>query len=582
MAPGRRAGRCCAPRRCRRPTTSPPSPTPPRCAPGCRSCTSSTASAPPTSSTSSRTLTTRTCARSSTTTDVLAFRRRGMTPDAPVLRGTAQNPDVFFQAREAANPFYDAVPGAVQDAMDDAGRAHRPPLPARRLRRAPRGRAGRGADGLGRRRGRGDRRGARRAAGSGRRAQGPPLPPVPRRRASRGPARRGPPHRRAGPHQGARRGRGAAAHRRAGGSPRRSWRGGWTPRTCRASSAAGTGCRPRSSPRRWSPACSPRWPPTPRRRRFTVGIHDDVTNLSLPPTTTSRSRGEGDVAAVFYGLGSDGTVGANKNTVKIVGEHTDLHAQGYFVYDSKKSGAVTVSHLRFSPEPIRSTYLIDAADFVACHQFGFLATRDVLESVARPGCDVPAERPLPAGRGVGRAAGSRCSRRSSTSSCEGVRHRRRPRRAGRGLGGRINTVMQPCFFALSGDPAADEAIAAVKDSIEPPTAAGPRGRRAATSRDRHGAGGAAEVPSPPRSPPPRAAPVRPRGVPDFVERVTGKILAGEGDLLPVSALPGGRHLPDRHDEVREAGHRQEIPIWDPTSASTAASARSSARTTRSR
>ena len=109
-------------------------------------------------------------------------------------------------------------------------------------------------------------------------------------------------------------------------------------------------------------------------RRFTVGIDDDVTHLSLPTADFELPRPDGAYQAVFYGLGSDGTVGANKNTVKIVGEHTDLHAQGYFVYDSKKSGAQTVSHLRFAPSPIRSTYLIEQADFVACHQFAFLMT----------------------------------------------------------------------------------------------------------------------------------------------------------------------------------------------------------------
>ena len=121
------------------------------------------------------------------------------------------------------------------------------------------------------------------------------------------------------------------------------------------------------------------------KRHFTVGIYDDVTHLSLPiDAEFRRPRPAGEVQAVFFGLGSDGTVGANKASVKIIGEGTDLHAQGYFVYDSKKSGGVTVSHLRFGPEPIRSAYLIDAADFVACHQFGLLEKTDVLD-FAKPG-----------------------------------------------------------------------------------------------------------------------------------------------------------------------------------------------------
>ena len=121
------------------------------------------------------------------------------------------------------------------------------------------------------------------------------------------------------------------------------------------------------------------------KRHFTVGIYDDVTHLSLPIDTDYRHpRPAGEVQAVFFGLGSDGTVGANKASVKIIGEGTDLYAQGYFVYDSKKSGSVTVSHLRFGPEPIRSTYLVDDADFVACHQFGLLGKVKVLEA-ARQG-----------------------------------------------------------------------------------------------------------------------------------------------------------------------------------------------------
>src|SRR5690606_7175443 len=121
------------------------------------------------------------------------------------------------------------------------------------------------------------------------------------------------------------------------------------------------------------------------RPHVTVGIHDDVTHLSVPiDREFSPPRPDGEVQAVFFGLGSDGTVGANKSSVKIIGESTDLYAQGYFVYDSRKAGSVTVSHLRFGPQPIRSTYLVDGADFVACHQFGLLEKMRVLDH-ARPG-----------------------------------------------------------------------------------------------------------------------------------------------------------------------------------------------------
>ena len=174
-------------------------------------------------------------------------------------------------------------------------------------------------------------------------------------------------------------------------------------RRCRRSSAAATGCRRRNSRRRWRRGRSRSRRRREPKRHFTVGIRDDVTHLSLdwdPEFSTERD----DVTrAVFYGLGSDGTVGASKNSVKIIGENTPLYAQGYFVYDSKKAGSITVSHLRFSPRPINSTYLIERANFVACHQFNFLERMDVLAGGGARG-DVSAEQPLRSGRGVGQAA----------------------------------------------------------------------------------------------------------------------------------------------------------------------------------
>ena len=154
------------------------------------------------------------------------------------------------------------------------------------------------------------------------------------------------------------------------------------------------------------------------KRHFTVGIYDDVTHLSLPIDTDFRMpRPAGEVQAMFFGLGSDGTVGANKASVKIIGESTDLFAQGYFVYDSKKSGSVTVSHLRFGPEPIRSTYLVEGADFVACHQFGLLGKTKVLEH-RQARRDVPAQRAVRAGRGLGPPArrGPATARRQGRST----------------------------------------------------------------------------------------------------------------------------------------------------------------------
>ena len=154
----------------------------------------------------------------------------------------------------------------------------------------------------------------------------------------------------------------------------------------------------------------------PEQNHFTIGINDDVTHTSLPydPDLLDR-RSARRCAAVFYGLGADGTVGANKNSIKIIGEETDNYAQGYFVYDSKKSGSVTISHLRFGPQPIHSPYLIREANFVACHQFNFLERFDVLKYAA-PGANVPAQQPLSARTKSGTTCRARCSSRSSTSS----------------------------------------------------------------------------------------------------------------------------------------------------------------------
>ena len=185
------------------------------------------------------------------------------------------------------------------------------------------------------------------------------------------------------------------------------------------------------------------------KRHFTVGIYDDVTHLSLPiDGTFRRARPAGEVQAVFFGLGSDGTVGANKASIKIIGESTDLFAQGYYVLDSKKSGSVTVSHLRFGPEPIRSTYLIEEADFVACHQFGLLGRMKVLE-LAKPGATFLLNSPygpdevwehLPGG-----VQQLLIDKQIDFWMIDAAAVANEA-----GMGSRINTVMQPCFFQLAG------------------------------------------------------------------------------------------------------------------------------------
>ena len=200
------------------------------------------------------------------------------------------------------------------------------------------------------------------------------------------------------------------------------------------------------------------------RNHFTVGIEDDVTHTSLEYDPAFSTEDPKTVRAMFYGLGADGTVGANKNSIKIIGEDTDNYAQGYFVYDSKKSGAVTISHLRFGPKPIHSTYLISKANFVACHQFSFLERLDVLKS-AQPGATFLLNSPF--------GPEEVWDHLPRTTQEEIIKKQLRffvidavKVAHAAGMGGRINTVMQTCFFAISGVLPRDEAIAAIKHAIE--------------------------------------------------------------------------------------------------------------------
>src|SRR6185436_4108431 len=200
------------------------------------------------------------------------------------------------------------------------------------------------------------------------------------------------------------------------------------------------------------------------RRHFTIGIVDDVTGTSLPVDASFDIEPDEVVRAVFYGLGSDGTVGANKNSIKIIGEETGQHAQGYFVYDSKKAGATTVSHLRFGPSPIHAPYLVKKAGFVACHQFEFLERTDVLERAA-PGAVFLLNAPY----GPAEVWDHLPREVQETIVARGLRlfviDADTVARAA-GMAGRINTVMQTCFFALSGVLPRDEAVSKIKEAIE--------------------------------------------------------------------------------------------------------------------
>ncbi len=298
-----------------------------------------------------------------------------------------------------------------------------------------------------------------------------------------------------------------------------------------------------------------------RRRHFTVGINDDVSHLSLTVDESWREP-EDVLQAVFYGLGADGTVGANKNSVKIVGTHTELEAQGHFVYDSKKSGAVTVSHLRFSPRPIESTYLISRANFVACHQFGFLEKIDVL-GIADEGATFllnSAYGPDEVWDKLPRQVQDQIvDKKLKFYVVDGASVAKEA-----GLGGRINTVLQTCFFALADLIPTDVSIGAIKKSIA--DAYGKRGevvlqRNYAAVDASLEALNEVQIPASVDSEIEMRLPV-PAEAPDFVQRVTGMIIAGQGDLLPVSAMPVDGTFPTATAKWEKRDIAPEIPIWD--------------------
>src|SRR4030095_13503013 len=271
-------------------------------------------------------------------------------------------------------------------------------------------------------------------------------------------------------------------------------------------------------------------------RHFTVGIIDDVTHLSLPWDPSFRTKADDVSTSLFYGLGADGTVGANKNSIKIIGQETDRFVQGYFVYDSKKSGAITVSHLRSSPRPIRSAYLIEEGAFVACHQFEFIDKIYVLEHAA-PGAVFLLNAP-----GDAAEVWDRLPREMQQQMIEkqirffSIDAYALAKQVG--MGGRINTIMQTCFFGISGILPKDEAIAHIKKSIE--KTYGKRGPEVVKRNCEVVDLALAELHEIPLPAAVSATRMRPPIVsekaPDFVQKITAVMLAGKGDLLPVSAF----------------------------------------------
>ncbi|MFN0181535.1 MAG: pyruvate:ferredoxin (flavodoxin) oxidoreductase [Gemmatimonadales bacterium] len=489
-----------------------------------------------------------------------AHRQRSLDPDRPVIRGTAQNPDVFFQAREASNGFYQTGPAIVQAAMDRlgdrTGRRYRlfeylGAPDADRVIVVMGSAAKTVAQTVAALNARGERVGvvsvrlyrpfdaaALRAA----------LPATTRRIAvldrTKEPGAIGEPlfldvvatlAEEAAPTPA---GQPLVIGGRYGLSSKE-----FTPAMAKAVFDELRAERP--------------------RRRFTIGIVDDVTHLSLPWDPDFSVEPADQVRAVFWGLGSDGTVGATKNSIAIIGEETPLFAQGYFVYDSKKAGAVTVSHVRFGPRPIEAPYLIRDATFVACHQFDFLDCYDVLDTAA-PGATLLVNAPFPAEQVWAQLPREvqetilRKRLRVFAIDALGVAR-------AAGLGGRVNTIMQTCFFAISGVLPRDQAIERIKGTIEKTYAKrGPQVIERNFAAVDQTLAGLHEIAIPSaaesrRHRPPLVA----DDAPEFVKRVTAVIMAGKGDLLPVSAFPIDGTWPTATSRWEKRDLAQEIPAWDP-------------------
>ena len=299
------------------------------------------------------------------------------------------------------------------------------------------------------------------------------------------------------------------------------------------------------------------------KNHFTVGIEDDVTQTSLDVDYEFNIEGEKVVRAMFFGLGADGTVGANKNSIKIIGEETNNFAQGYFVYDSKKSGAGTISHLRFGPGDIHSTYLVRKSNFIGCHQFDFLDKLDVLDSAA-DGAVFLLNSPYPANETwdhLPREVQDQIlAKKLSFYVIDAYTV------AGEaGMGTRINTIMQTCFFAISGVLERGEAIEQIKYSIK--KTYGKKGdevvRRNFEAVDHtlahlHKVDVPGEATATRRRPP-----IVSPDAPEFVRNVSAVMMAGKGDSLPVSAFPVDGTWPVATTQWEKRNVALEVPVWDP-------------------
>jgi pyruvate-ferredoxin/flavodoxin oxidoreductase len=491
---------------------------------------------------------------------IIEFRKNALSPDRPIIRGTAQNPDVFFQAREACNSFHAAVPGIVQSVMDrfakQTGRAYRlfdyygAPDAKRVIVLMGSGAeaAEEAVDALNKN---GEKLGLLKVRLYRPFDASAFLAALPSTVKSIAVLDR-------------------CKEPGANGEPLYK-----DVVTVLAENAASLpfaakpvviGGRYGLSSKEFTPAMVKgifdELAKAAPKNHFTIGINDDVSHTSLSYDPEFSTEDAKTVRALFYGLGSDGTVGANKNSIKIIGDNTPNFAQGYFVYDSKKSGSMTTSHLRFGPHPIRSSYLITRASFVACHNFSFLEKMEVLEA-AMPGAVFLLNSPY--------SAAEVWDHLPKTTQQEMLRKKiefyvidgyKVAREAG--MGSRINTIMQTCFFAISGVLPRDEAIEQIKKAIK--KTYGKRGEAVVAKNFAavdHALAHLEKVTLP-------AAvssgfdliPSISGKAPEFVRNVLGQIAGGHGDLLPVSAIPAGGAFPTGTAQWEKRNIAQFIPVWD--------------------
>ncbi|TVR83496.1 MAG: pyruvate:ferredoxin (flavodoxin) oxidoreductase [Rhodospirillales bacterium] len=494
---------------------------------------------------------------------VLAHRRRALNPDNPFIRGTAQNPDVYFQGREACSPFYAAVPGIVEATMQKFGN-----LTGRHYRLfeyfgAP------------------DAERVIVLMGSGAEAARETVEFLSDRGEKVGVVQIHLYRPFSAQHFLAAlpstvQSMAALDRTKEPGSTGEPLYQDITVALAEAA-AAGTlptarlprviGGRYGLSSKEFSPpmikAVFDELSKEKPKNHFTVGIVDDVSHTSLDYDPSFSTEGEDVFRAMFYGLGADGTVGANKNTIKIIGDDPEFYAQGYFVYDSKKSGSQTVSHVRFGRKPIRSTYLIDTANFIGIHQFNFIEKMDVMAHAA-PGATILLNSPhgekevwskLP--RTVQQQI---IDKKLKVFVIDGAQVAREA-----GMGTRTNTIMQTCFFAISGVMPREQAIAKIKKSIE--KTYGIKGEEVVrknfdavdhTIAHLH----ELEVPDAVTSAIEMAR-VVPSEAPEFVQKVTAMMMAGRGDELPVSALPVDGTFPSGTTKWEKRNISSFVPIWEP-------------------